>query len=1185
MILTGLLDLIRSQERYGDLLRQLEATSEAKPGKGFPALSLGVLESVRTFVVAALQADWPGPVIVLTGQPESARHIADQLRAWGGAPAGVHYFHAPDTVFYDRTPWDRETLRARITTLAALSALRSGSEDDGRGMVVTASVWSVMARSVTPLALRRAIRQVAVGQRLSQRELLEACVAMGYEYASVVEEAGAFTHRGSLVDVYPVNQAQPVRIDFFGDEVDSIRSFDPATQRSMERMDALTLIPAVEALPEWGSAAAGVLQSLDLSGCDAATQQRMAEDIARIANGETFAGIEYYLPYLYPRAATLLDYMPNNALLLVDDSVALESAVANLEAQAEELRASLVAEKQLPGGFAAPYVSWEILQARLAALNVVSLGHGLGEEPPFFGEEAFVAAPRYGGQLQHALVDVAELTEKGQRVVLMTRQAERVADLLHDENVYVTPVEGLERAPQPGSVSIVDGIVAEGWIYGPAQLVVLTDAELFGWTRVRKRVGTRRRRVAPETLLGDLSDGDYVVHIEHGIGRYHGMVRKTLGGLEREYLEIEYASGDRLFVPSYQADRVSRYLGADDREPYMHRLGSAEWAVARTKVEKAVRDIAASLLELYAAREVTSGHAFSADTVWQHELEASFPYEETDDQLRALTEVKGDMERAKPMDRLICGDVGYGKTEVALRAAFKAVMDGKQVAILVPTTVLAQQHFYTFRRRLRAFPMMVEMLSRFRSPEEQDEVLSGLTTGKVDIVVGTHRLLSKDVTFKDLGLLIIDEEQRFGVSHKEQLKQMRREVDVLTLTATPIPRTLYLALSGARDMSVIDTPPEDRLPVRTFVSGYDEGLIRRAILREIDRGGQIYFVHNRVHDIYAVADELRRIVPEASLVVGHGQMAEDELAQVMLGFAQGEHDVLLCTTIIESGLDIPNVNTIIIDHADAFGLAQLHQLRGRVGRSVNRAYAYLLYDDRRPLTDIARKRLQTIQEATELGAGFRVAMRDMEIRGVGEILGAEQHGHIAAIGFDLYCKLLQTAVEELRQNTGDAIDAIHRAQHKIASTALALGPGPNVDLPLSAYLPDEFIADTQLRLRFYRRLARIDSVEEIADLGQELQDRFGSLPDSVRNLLYLLEVRTYATEAGVTSISHEQEHILLALPLPLAPDTAREIISEFHTVRARGTRIWLATTTGRWREVLVELLRFLRQLAVVEQEG
>jgi transcription-repair coupling factor (superfamily II helicase) len=659
------------------------------------------------------------------------------------------------------------------------------------------------------------------------------------------------------------------------------------------------------------------------------------------------------------------------------------------------------------------------------------------------------------------------------------------------------------------------------------------------------------------------------------------MVRKAIGNLEREYLEIEYSSGDRLYVPIHQADRVSRYLGADDREPYMHRLGGGEWATVRARAERAVRDIAAELLELYAAREVAPGHAYPPDNEWQHEMEQSFSYEETPDQLRALSEVKNDMERPKPMDRLICGDVGYGKTEVALRAAFKAVMDGRQVAVLVPTTVLAQQHFHTFRRRLRAFPVVVEMLSRFRSPQEQEMVLEDLGAGRVDIVIGTHRLLSNDVTFKNLGLVIIDEEQRFGVSHKEHLKTLRREVDVLTLTATPIPRTLYMALGSIRDMSIIDTPPEDRLAVRTFVVEKDEATLRKAILRELDRGGQIYFVHNRVQDIELVAAELQRIVPEATLVIGHGQMPEDQLAQVMLGFAQGEYDILLCTTIIESGLDIPNVNTIIIDNADTFGLAQLYQLRGRVGRGVNRAYAYLLYKP--PLTDIARQRLQAIQEASELGAGFRVAMRDMEIRGAGEILGAEQHGHIAAVGFDLYTRLLQQAVEELREESGDPMDAIRRAQHTTAASTMALGYGPSIDLPVSAYLPEDFIPDGPLRLRLYRRLARIETLAEIGEVEHEMRDRFGDLTGPVSGLLYLLQVRVLAAEAGVQAIKVDGQQIALALPLPLTADAAAEVVARHPTARARGTRIWLPLADD-WQPALLNLLRTVTELDLVGAE-
>jgi transcription-repair coupling factor (superfamily II helicase) len=1014
-----------------------------------------------------------------------------------------------------------------------------------------------------------------VGDSLPPFQLLAHCVRLGYEAATVVEEPGTFSHRGSIIDIFPPDLPRPVRIDFFGDEVDSIRAFDPSTQRSASHVSEVRLVPASEALPEWGKAAAEALRAMDLSHCDYATQQRVQEERERLIRGERFRGIEYYLPSLYPRPGTLLEFMPANSLVLLDDMLMLETAATSLENQALSLRADMLAEGQLPTNLPVPYFTWEELKSRLASHRAISLGHGAAETLPFFGEDGFIPAPKYGGQLQDVLGDVVELRAKGQRVVLITRQAERLSDLMNERNIYSTPSTEIREVPELGSVSILDGIIAEGWAFSPSRLVILTDSEVFGWSRLKKRRPAQRRAISPESFFADLQKGDYVVHIEYGIGRYQGMVQKTINNLQREYLEIEYAAGDRLYVPIHQADRVSRYLGADEREPYLHRLGSNEWNIIVGRAQKAVRDIAAELLELYAVREISPGHAFGPDTTWQHELEASFSYEETEDQLKALEAVKADMEKPKPMDRLICGDVGYGKTEVALRAAFKAVMDGRQVAVLVPTTVLAQQHFYTFRRRLRTFPVNVEMLSRFRTPEEQEQVLQDLLASKVDIVIGTHRLLSQDVVFKDLGLLIIDEEQRFGVSHKERLKQMRREVDVLTLTATPIPRTLYMALSGIRDMSTIDTPPEDRLPVRTFLAEYDESLIRKAILREVDRGGQVYFVHNRVQGICEVAEELQRIVPEVSVAIGHGQMDENELAQIMLGFAQGEHDVLLCTTIIESGLDIPNVNTIIINQADNFGLAQLYQLRGRVGRGANRAYAYLLYKP--PLTDVARKRLQTIEEATELGAGFRVAMRDLEIRGAGEILGAEQHGHIAAIGFDLYCRLLKQAVQELREASGEPIAAIRRAQHAAAVSAVTAGLGPSIDLPLSAYLPEDFMPDSQLRLRFYRRLARIDTAAEVEELAQELNDRFGKLPEAVSNLLYLLHVRALATEAGIQSITGDAKEISLALSLPLSAAAAEQIASRYGGVHARGGRIWLSATDG-WREALLKLLRHLAEL-------
>ncbi|MFH1084991.1 MAG: DEAD/DEAH box helicase, partial [Chloroflexota bacterium] len=753
MRLTGLLSLIREDARYQGLLAQ------ARTGASMGSLEL--LEAARPYLVAALRDDWPGPIMLVSGRPEQAHQLYDETRAWTTAPERVIQFPAPDTVFYDRSPWDRETVQGRVAALAALAELDSAST--GQGLLVHASIWALMAKSVPPAAFRRATRTLRVGDVLPMLKLLEECVRAGYDPAVVVEQPGTFAHRGSIIDIYPPNLPRPVRIDLFGDEIDSLRLFDPGSQRSEERLDAVTLAPASEALPAWGKAAGPALERLDLSGCASAVRQRMEEERERLLKGVFFDGLEFYLPYLYPRPASLLDYLPDNALVLVDDLLALETAALGLENQALSLRGELIEDGQLPAGLAVPYWGWEELKARLAARGAVSLGYGeesggAGNGGAFF-REALIAAPRYGGQLRQALADIAELRDDGQRIVIVTRQAERLSDLLREQDIYAEPADEIVALPAPGAVHVVDGILAQGWAYPECGLVLLTDAEVFGWMRMRRRPA-RRRRGAPENLFADLADDDYVVHVDYGIGRYHGMVRKTVNGVEREYLEIEYASGDRLFVPIHQADRVSCYLGAEEREPYLHRLGGPEWITVRAKAEKAVRDIAAELLELYAAREVTLGHAFSPDTEWQRELEGSFAYEETGDQLRALAEIKADMERPKPMDRLICGDVGYGKTEVALRAAFKAVMDGKQVAVLVPTTVLAEQHYRTFSGRLSPYPMTVEVLSRFRTPREQKAVLERAASGRVDVVIGTHRLLQKDVIFKSLGLVIVDEEHR-----------------------------------------------------------------------------------------------------------------------------------------------------------------------------------------------------------------------------------------------------------------------------------------------------------------------------------------------------------------------------------------------------------------------------------------
>jgi len=1110
---------------------------------------------------------------VLAAQPERARHLHEQIACWTTNPAAVWYFPAPDALFYDRTPWDDETIHHRATLLSLLASGGDGSQSP----IICTSIWALMTLTVPPHTLRRGVQVLRVGQSIRLSKLLDELIAYAYEPVSVVEMPGTFSRRGGILDVYSPNAAQPVRIELVANEIESMRTFDPVTQRSSQKLEMVTLYPASEALPLYSQAALTYLPDLD-DVQDRLIISRLQRDQECLARGEYFRGMEFYLPCLYPKAVTLLDYLPANTLLVVDDLPAVETAASSLEAQAEDLRAELLQGQQMSPDFPIPYRPWDELRLSLASITGLSLGYlqNADGHVQYEKDTAFHVAPNYGGRLQKCIEDCLRFKSEGQRVVLVSKQAQRLSDLFEEVSVPIMPVDDLTATPPVGSLTIVQGSLVEGWSWGEhsaekvtsttctvPSLTLLTDAEIFGWARPKRRSFTRRKAASPESFFAELREGDYVVHIEYGIGIYRGLVRKTIGGTQREYLELEYAEGDRLYVPVSQVDRLTRYVGSSDRLPAVHRLGSADWARVRSRAQKAVQDIAHELLELYAAREVVRGHAFSPDVAWQEELEASFPFEDTEDQLRALAEVKADMERPRPMDRLICGDVGYGKTEVAVRAAFKAVMDGKQVAVLVPTTVLAQQHLLTFKQRLAPFPVEVAMLSRFCSPREQRRVLQRLREGLVDIVIGTHRLIQKDVAFRDLGLLIIDEEQRFGVRQKEWLKQMRQHIDVLTMTATPIPRTLYMSLSGVRDISTIDTPPEERLPIRTQVAQYDEELIRRAILRELNRGGQVYFVHNRVRGIRQIAQRLQKIVPEARIAIGHGQMPEEELSRVMLDFTAGKYDVLVCTSIIESGLDIPNVNTIIINRADRFGLAQLYQLRGRVGRSAVQAYAYLLYDGRQRLSETARRRLEAILEASELGAGFRIAMRDLEIRGAGEILGARQHGHIAAIGFELYCRLLAQAVKELK-DAGPKLETV--------STKIELPPV--IELPLQAYLPDDYVPDETLRLKLYQRLTSVDSEERLDDLGRELEDRFGLLPPQAEDLLYVLRVRLLAARAGVQAIGQEGNTLVLKLALR-ALKTAQKVAVQFgrRAWVGRG-QMWLALPekSDAWRPMLVALL-------------
>lgn len=1164
--------------RLGTLLPELAGLPSCRRllerldgGPAEPVWIAPVLEAPRPALVALLQARLGRPILLLTAGPEVAHRLYEALRLYSPTPAAAHLFPASDIRPYERMAPDGAIVAQRLAVLETLAgwANRPDGAGPGHPPLIIAAARALAQPTLSPEEFSHAHQVIQRGLRFPMEEMTQRWVAWGYRPARLVEEPGDFARRGGIVDVYPPTSPLPLRIELFGDEVDSIRQFDPASQRSRRQVGAFSLT-APQELPWWQrQRVADYLRRAGRDGLRAEVANELARDRTYLEQGTYFEGLTIYRPVFQETPAGLLDHLTDDALIVLDEPEQVQVLIEQHEEQVRSTHAELVQRGELPADFPLPCLTWEQLQTSLEQ----HLRVGLSTVLPLAGEEdevlplPFAPVPHYGGRLKEVLAAVEERRARGEQVVIVSHQAARLEQLLRERGV----------PPLPGRLEVLPGrLPSGGWDCPQAQLALLSDTEIFGWAPPRRRPLVRRprRELLRDDLLQRLQVGDHVVHEDHGIAVYEGLTLLTLAdGVEREYLHLRYAAQDRLYVPVDRVDRVRRYVGAGERLPALSRLGSATWQKTKARVRQAVHDMAEDLLELYAAREVARGHAFSPDTPWQSELEAAFPYIETEDQLRAVAEVKRDMEQARPMDRLVCGDVGYGKTEVALRAAFKAIMDGKQVAMLVPTTVLAQQHYYTFRERLDPFPVHLEMLSRFRTPREQKEIVQRLADGGVDIVIGTHRLLSKDVRFKDLGLVIVDEEQRFGVGHKEHLKQLRREVDVLTLTATPIPRTLHMGLTGLRDMSVIDTPPEERVPIRTYVVARDDKVLRGAILRELDRGGQVYFVHNRVRSIHRVARELEELVPEARFVVAHGQMPERDLERVMLEFVGGHYDVLVCTTIIESGLDIPTVNTILIDKAVQLGLAQLYQLRGRVGRGAMRAYAYLLYHPGRRLGEAAQRRLQAILEATDLGAGFQIALRDLEIRGAGNLLGAEQSGHIAAVGFDLYARLLSEAVEQLRQDKGKAPP---RAQ-VIAEwrEAQLRGPAPvTLDLPLEAYLPDDYVNEAEVRLQVYRRMADLRTTRQVEEMARELRDRFGELPKPAQTLLELLRLKVLAMRAEVRQIHAQDHRIVISLgegARPALPDMPAWIAQR---LRLRGHMIWLERRGlgQRWLEVLRQVL-------------
>lgn len=1024
-------------------------------------------DAVKPFIVAALHMELGVPILLVASQTEEAKRLFDELQVWCPSPERLRFFPEIDLLAGEGLVSDILVTAERLGAISALSLWPKVARDGNCCPLVVCSILGVVGKTIPREEFLVCCHRLEVGMNFEPLRLIERWQSMGYELQSIVEVPGAISRRGGIVDVFSPNSELPARIEFDGNRIGSIRLFDPKTQRSLRLVDAVTIVPAREGEEERAT-------------------------------------------------GTILDYLPDEALLVIDDLDEVRGTIDKLRSQVEELRQMRVERVGEVQGLPASCLSWQEFEASMGRVGRrLMLQPWNVDSASETGVQCLPVAPvaSYGGRLGAFCEDLKKMLERKHRVVIVSQQTSRLAEFLEEQDILAHPVSRIEQLPPRGSVTLVQGSLAEGWAMKDV-VMLFTDKELFGVVKQRRWV--KKRPIHHHWLVAQLTPGDYVVHIEHGIARFAGVTRMPSDGVEREYLVLEYAAGDRLYVPVDQVDRVSRYIGAGDQPPTLNRLGTQEWARTKRRIKESVANIARELLDIYAAREVIPGFAFSPDTLWQQELESSFPYVETVDQLEAVRDVKSDMEKPSPMDRLVCGDVGYGKTEVALRAAFKAVMAGKQVAVLVPTTVLAQQHFVTFRERLQPFPVRIEMLSRFCTEKEQAEVIEGLAVGTVDICIGTHRLLQKDVKFKDLGLVIIDEEQRFGVIHKEYFKKLRREVDVLTLSATPIPRTLHMSLAGIRNMSTIETPPEERLPIKTYAGPYDERIVREAILRELERNGQVFFVHNRVHSIARVAAELGRLVPEGRISVAHGQMPEDELERVMADFVAHKSDILVTTTIIESGLDMPNVNTLIVEQADRLGLTQLYQLRGRVGRGSNNAYAYFFFDRGKQLTPEARKRLRTICEATELGAGFAIAMKDLEIRGAGNLLGVEQSGYIAAVGFDLYCRLLAEAVEELK-----------REQKGEPSKRVPEPVTPAVALPVSAYIPEEYIPVLSTRLSFYQRLAGAQKPEEVKDIALELNDRFGPMPLPVKNLLYVVEIRQLAASAMIESISTEDRQVVL----------------------------------------------------------
>lgn len=1079
----------------------------------FPIEVSGLSESARSYFIYSVYEEMTSPIIVVADNDVEAKKIYEDLSLY---LSNVYYFPTKEIVFYNLDAVSGDLRWERIKVIKEIIT-------KGRKIVVT-SIEAFSPYYVPVELYRKYSYNFGLGDTIDLKKFSKKLILSGYERVETVDSKGQFSIRGGILDIFPPISNMSYRIEFFGDEIDSIRTFNTGSQRSIEKVNKIDIFPAKEIVLEEDNIEIGynlikqdldeVLGKLKEKGSEEAQKQISSiinSKLETLKESSTFETIDSFLPFFYERPSTFFDYIQDSIIILQDDlrcKGKLNSVYFEFQ---ENYKSFLEKGDVLPSQGKLLFPEEEVYEMlnNNRVINMTAIEKSKGFLKSTYCENfKEITLGNFGGVLELLINEIKDKKDKGYKTVILCGskpRGERLVNTLRDrgiESSYRNEIQNI----QFGEIIITFGSLDKSFEYPDLKLCVISDKEIFGESK-RKAKKKLQKGVSKIKSFAELKPGDYIVHVNHGIGVYKGIKQLEVEGHKKDYLELTYSGDDKLFVPVEQLDLVQKYIGSDGNSPKINKLGGNEWSKAKSKVRKSINEIAEELVKLYAIRSTLNGYTYSKDTVWQKQFEDEFPYDETPDQLSAIEDIKNDMEIGRVMDRLLCGDVGYGKTEVAVRIAFKAVMDGKQVAFLVPTTILAEQHYTNFKKRFSDFPVKIDMISRFRTSAQQKSTIKSLKEGNVDILIGTHRILQKDVQFKDLGLLIVDEEQRFGVTHKEKIKNLKKNIDVLTLTATPIPRTLHMSLTGVRDISVMETPPEERYPVQTYVVEYNDQLIRDAIMRELNRGGQVFFVYNRVETINDMAGTLAKLLPEAKIAVAHGQMTERELETEMLGFMNKEYDILLCTTIIETGIDIQNVNTMIIYDADKMGLSQLYQLRGRVGRTNRIAYAYFTYRKDKILTEVAEKRLKAIKEFTELGSGFKIAMRDLEIRGAGNMMGSAQHGHMASIGYDLYCRMLEDAIKQYK---GDI-------EKEPIETF--------IDIKVDAYIPNSYIENEVQKIEIYKKIASIESKDEFLDIQEELEDRYSDIPPSISNLMCIAYIKSLAKQLGIIDIKDRKDFI------------------------------------------------------------